>query len=376
LFRSRPIWNRRVELAILHKSYAASDLFELFLRCFAVRLTQLRLQSANDDIKEANERMSVKIAYYANLELQLKEQEKATSAAQLDALAAEAAAQLESARQMQVGSESKVAAATARVLELEQQLIVLREQHAQQKHEQEELQRQLVDMENCLRQQRQEYAEQHRQPSANRNTNEGNAFDRQHLTPVRASSPLQEEQLESAASGVGSRWSLVMKEQLRQQQHRLHNQRIGERGAGFSEKSPSSSPSTVEQLSAAAATITMHNEHILQMRQESEHLQAQLSMMQTRAEASEARLQQLSASSSSLSPQSALPLATNLTPQRIAPSFPTGAVTVDVSASEGSNLLQLSQLTAQVVLDCRRMTEVNHASLREIQVAKSRNLAY
>jgi hypothetical protein len=320
--------------------------------------------------------MSVKIAYYANIELQLKEQEKATSPAHLDALAAEAAAQLESARQMQVSSESKVAAATARVLELEQELIVLREQCAQQKREREGLQQQLVDMENCLGQQRQDYEEQHRQPSVNRNTSEGNAFDRHHLTPVRASSPLQEDQLESAAGGVGSRWSLVMKEQLRQQQHRLHNQRIGERGAGLSEKSPLSSPSTFEQLSAAAATITMHNEQILQLRQECENLQAQLSMMQTRAEASEARLQQMSTSSSSLSPQSTLPPATNLTPQRVAPSFSTGAGTVDFFASEGSNLLQLSQLTAQVVLDCRRMTEVNHASLREIQVAKSRNLAY
>jgi hypothetical protein len=105
------------------------------------------------------------------------------------------------------------------------------------------------------------------------------------------------------------------------------------------------------------------------MRQESEHLQSQLSAMQTRAEKSEARLQQLL--NSSLAQESEVSAAANSNPQRVAPSLPSMAGMLDVSAAEGSNLLQLSQLTAQVVLDCRRMTEVNHASLRDIQVAKN-----
>jgi hypothetical protein len=357
LLRSRPIWNTRAKLAIRRKSDAASDLCVLFSTSDALWLIQCRLQSAYDDVKEANERMSVKIAHYAKLELQLKEQE-AAAAAQLDALAAEAA-----------GYETKAAAATAHALGLEQQLIALRELLAQQKHKQEELQRKFVDMENCLSQQRQKNAEHHLQPSANRNTSEGNTVGSPPLTPVRAALPVQEDQLESAAGGVGSRWSLVMKEQLRQQQLRLKNEQIGEHGAGLLERSPLPSPSTVEQLSAAAATITMHNEHIQQMRQESEHLQSQLSAMQTRAEKSEARLQQLL--NSSLAQESEVSAAANSNPHRAAPSLPSMAGMLDVSAAEGSNLLQLSQLTAQVVLDCRRMTEVNHASLRDIQVAKN-----
>jgi len=306
--------------------------------------------------------MSIKIAHYAKLELQLKvfqlKEQEVAAAAQLDALAAAAA-----------GSESKAAAATAHALGLEQQLISQRELLAQQKHEHEELQRKLVDMENCLSQQRQKNAEHHRQTLANRNRSEGNAVASQPLTPVQASSPVQEDQLEAAAGGVGSRWSLVMKEQLRQRQLRLENEQIGEHGGGLLGRSPLPSPSTVEQLSAAAATIAMHNEHIEQMRQESEHLQSQLSMMRTRAETSEARLQQLL--NSPLVQESAVSAAANLTPQRVAPSLSSMAGMFDVSAAEGSNLLQLSQLTAQVVLDCRRMTEVNHASLREIQVEKS-----
>lgn len=104
------------------------------------------------------------------------------------------------------------------------------------------------------------------------------------------------------------------------------------------------------------------------MQQDADYLRGQLLKMQQRAETSEAQLQQIMASSS----QSALAAAAApFSPQRALQPLPSAApfgAPDAVSAAESSNLLQLSQLTAQVVLDCRRMTEVNQSQLREVQV--------
>ncbi len=162
----------------------------------------------------------------------------------------------------------------------------------------------------------------------------------------------------------------MMKEQVRQQQQKKkqdQHQRQDASGAESLEPTPPPSPSAAEQLAAAAATVKRHNEHIQHMQREAESLRAQLISMQTRAESSEFQLQKLMSSTSPS--ESALSAASaNFSHQRVSPS-PAEVAAADDAAARGSNLLQLSQLTAQVVLDCRRMTEVNHEQLQRMQVA-------
>jgi hypothetical protein len=77
------------------------------------------------------------------------------------------------------------------------------------------------------------------------------------------------------------------------------------------------------------------------------------------ATCSEAEMNQLYLTSSSPTPRRDFPFT--------AAESPDGS---RESAAAGSSLLQLSQLTAQVVLDCRRMAEVNHAQLSHLQVKR------
>ncbi len=286
--------------------------------------------------------MSVAIANYSKLELQMQSQE-ATAAAQLHVLAGEAAAQIETANQQREVSEANAAVALAKARDLEQQLVAIKEQLVQQQQQQQQQQHQVQQQ-----QQQQPAAEQASQSLFNGNC---------------------QQEPDAQAIGVGSRWSLVMKEHIRQQQRQTHNC-LQEAGLlEFLERTPPPSPLLQEQLSHAAATNSPHNQHNQLMQHECEMLQAQLRSMQTRAETSETRLQQMIASTSnSLSPVSAA--AANSLPQRNSLSSSAVAADVDATATDSSNLLQLSQLTAQVVLDCRRMTEVNHEHMRQMQVSR------
>lgn len=306
-------------------------------------------------MKAANERMSVKIANNAQLEKRIKEQEDA-AAAQLDALAAEAASQLESAHKQQVGLEMIASAEVAQRRALEQQIIALEKQLKQQQEK--------------LHQQQQEL-ERYHQESCNSNVREGASH---HMAP--SLSPIENH--DSAVSGVGSRWSLVMKEQLRSQQQRRYRHDVHEgAGAPGSPEFPApSSPSTDAPRASEAAIVSHHNDRAQQLQQETDSMRGQLLKMQKRAETSEAQLQQLLAASS----HSALTAAAApFSPQhRNLASSPAAASTfvAEVAAADDSNLLQLSQLTAQVVLDCRRMTEVNNSQLREMQVKRLEQLAH
>jgi TolA-binding protein len=93
---------------------------------------------ANEDMKAANERMSLKIANYARLETSRIEQEEA-AAAQLNALAAEAASQLESVHKQLAASEAIAKAEAAQKRALEQQLVAVEDTVRRQ---QQQLQRQ------------------------------------------------------------------------------------------------------------------------------------------------------------------------------------------------------------------------------------------
>jgi hypothetical protein len=341
-------------------------------------VTRCRLQGAYDDVKAANERMSMKITRYSELELRMQSQE-IECAARLHALAAEAAVQVQAANQQRDVSEATTAVAVAQARELQQQLDVMNERLSQQQ--------QLVN------------SEQSRDRSSDRSSKYGQD-DAEHPQLPALASPLfsatsHEETLHDdfdqhaaavQASGVGSRWNLLMKSQIRQQQQQQQQQeedQVIEHGrhmgndAHCLERSPPP-PSTAEQLASATATITHHNEHIQHMHQETETLRGQLMAMQTRAETSERQLQQILASSStaqsaaaSFSPQRTLTVSSTVAAAAAANA---AAATADAAAAavDGSNLLQLSQLTAQVVLDCRRMTEVNHEHLRHMQVARQR----
>jgi hypothetical protein len=297
-------------------------------------------------MRAANERMSLKIANNAQLEARIKEQEDA-AAAQLDALAVEAASQLESAHKQQVGLEMIASAEAAQRRALEQQIIAMEKQ---------------------LKQQQQEL-ERHRQESCNSDDREGATH---HMAP--SLSPIENHH--SAVSGVGSRWSLVMKEQIRLQQQRRyrHDAHEGAGAPGSPEFPAPSFPSTDAHRAAEAASVECHNDRMQQLQQETDSMRGQLLKMQKRAETSEAQLQQLlAASSHSALTAAAAPFSPQHRNLTSSPAAAPASV-AEVAAADSSNLLQLSQLAAQVVLDCRRMTEVNNSQLREMQVKRSEQL--
>ena len=311
-----------------------------------------------DGVKELNEQLSVKVSDYTTRELAFRAQE-AASAAQLNALAVEAAAQLEDVNRQRIASEANAAAAAANVRDLQQQLRMMEERLRQQQQEQQQ-------------QQQQQQLEQQRSPQASPIQISKHSPSCSSTSDTQVSYTPQQLFIESSGppfdtmhvSGVGSRWSLMMKEQVRQQQQKKQDQL--QRPESLERTLPPS-PSTAEHLAAAAATVKRHNEHIQQMQNEAESLREQLISMQTRAETSEFQLQKLR-SSTSPSESALSAAAANFSRQRLSPS-PAEVAAVDDAAAHGSNLLQLSQLTAQVVLDCRRMTEVNNEQLQRMQVA-------
>jgi hypothetical protein len=305
-----------------------------------------------DGVKELNEQLLVKVSDYTTRELAFRAQE-AASAAQLNALAVEAAAQLEDVNRQRIASEANAAAAAAKVSDLQKQLILMEERLRQQQQEQQQLEQQRSPQASPIQ------ISKH-SPSCSSTSDTPVSYTPQQLFIESSGPPFDTMHV----SGVGSRWSLMMKEQVRQQQQKKQDQL--QRPEALERTLPPS-PSTAEHLAAAAATVKRHNEHIQLMQNEAESLRQQLISMQTRAETSEFQLQKMR-SSTSPSESALSAAAANFSRQRLSPS-PAEVAAADDAAAHGSNLLQLSQLTAQVVLDCRRMTEVNNEQLQRMQVA-------